>query len=1819
MASAKILRVHGTEVRIALDNDVDQRFRDIFGIEQKSSVLLDAARGEVKEVEIQSIENDDVLEIEFEGGFHLFARRDDYERDFPIDASRGVGDDQLALPDRLDLGSPSRGAKDWLVKALDVFGVRIAETSGVKLAQKFESSLVPKTGMFQLDDAESVKLSKTGSPVSAEGTKPLLVFIHGTASNTDGSFSGLWEPRNNRLLDRLFRCYMDRVYAFEHCTLTQSPIENACQLLDVLPNNAKLHLVSHSRGGLVGELLSKGKDSRGNDPFPPDELQLFADRASQIVRSMQEDEGSDTKLAYTKQGKHLSRLNELLKQKNITVERFVRVACPARGTTLASGRLDRWLSVFFNLVGLVPALGQSPYYALLKNFIVALVKTRTKPHHLPGLEAQMPGSPLITLLNNSEGELAADLSVISGDLEKDGLLGRLAMFLPDRFYDTDHDLVVNTPSMYGGGERADGERYYFDQGPEVHHFNYFRNNETASRVVEGLTAKQGDLEKFFDAGLPVRAGPIPSRAYKKHSGPQPVVFVLPGIMGSELDVNDKNIWAHKRRLLTGGMRRLRIQSRNVSSDGLISEGYESLVDYLSETHEVIPFHYDWRTSLVDNRHDATVLAEAVRLAEAVKSKLDEVEAANQPVRILAHSMGGLLARIMIAKHQLVWEEMMRHPGSRFVMLGTPNGGSYAIPRMLLGQDRLIKQLALLDLKHSQEELLKIIVCYPGVLNMLPETGGGVDLLAHDTWLRIADIEKGRWPVPAKTALEQAREFRSLLNSRPLNLETQGKVVYVAGHADETPMDLQIQSNKLVFKGTPRGDGRVPWNTGIPAGIPVYYMDAVHGDMANYTPAFSAIAELLDNGRTNLLSERPPAVSRGVKDLFDMESDEVERYPDMIDLLRAGTGGTDRRSFRKELETVELRVTHGSLAFSRNPVAVGHYEGDGLFSAENYLDRCLDHRLMHRHDLGLYPGELETCDIVLNTDNRKPRGAIVVGLGQVGKLTMSRLTRTFSHALRTYAIRERERSRASGKHSVSRPGLEVTTLLIGASAGGLPVADSLKALLDAVLMANRMLADKFPQDGVCISELEIMELWEDKVILTMHALERIFDTNDTFHNVFRYNKTPDTVDGAQFRAFHEEERGWWRRLQIRSQDNGTLSFNAITDLARTELTLMVEDRTKVDDFLNSATERTSTRSEVSKTLFELLLPNALKEKAADGGDTILILNESAARYPWELLEDRWTPDEDPVAVTSRVVRQLESIHFRRDPNIVYRNNALIVGEPKATGWSPLPGAAAEAETVWSELNRDGRFKADKVIYGHANEILKALHASDYRILHLTGHGAYDYEIVRQGPQCDACGQPVESKMFVTGMVIGEDILLTPADIEQMRHVPELVFINCCYLGKTEQAKTLYPSLAANLSTQFVRMGVRAVIAAGWEVHDSAAQFFAAVFYASMLAGEEFGEAVKAARKQTYDQYPGINTWGAYQCYGDPHFKLVDHAPSRSRSFQKPITAGDFMARMHNIAGIAGTATDSDINRLKDEVDFLVKQAILAKWIKRGDVCAAAARAYGELDRFDESIEWYKTALEKEDSGVTVRNLEQLANLDIRQALKEAMKHPDRARLRTATRKIRSAIKTLKNVKALAGETSERLVLLGSAYKRLVVISSLRDEPVGTSLENMQRFYGEASSRLEEDNKGDLDPYSYTNFLTARVLNRLIDATRENKPKLPDAQELKTLQRMERDAEHRDKENPGFWTLISGADCALVYSLAVKDLDKHWEDIAERYIAARTRAATPREFRSVIEHMDFLAIVLDPGEAKRKGSSSRAKAFDAVTRLRGRLVQAIEDQG
>ena len=87
-----------------------------------------------------------------------------------------------------------------------------------------------------------------------------------------------------------------------------------------------------------------------------------------------------------------------------------------------------------NLVGMVPGLKGSPVYDCLADLLLAVIKERTDPKSLPGLEAMMPESALINTAKQTRRHVDSDLTVISGDIEGAGFWDSVKLFIPDLFY-----------------------------------------------------------------------------------------------------------------------------------------------------------------------------------------------------------------------------------------------------------------------------------------------------------------------------------------------------------------------------------------------------------------------------------------------------------------------------------------------------------------------------------------------------------------------------------------------------------------------------------------------------------------------------------------------------------------------------------------------------------------------------------------------------------------------------------------------------------------------------------------------------------------------------------------------------------------------------------------------------------------------------------------------------------------------------------------------------------------------------------------------------------------------------------------------------------------------------------------------------------------------------------------------------------------------------------------------------------------------------------------------------------------------------------------
>ena len=1817
------------------------------------------------------VADDELVEVEFEDGLRVWLTGKEYREKLEKEGKRAPGaTGALEVPDTLAFGGAGageRGIVGWVLKSLKIVGVDLPAKSAVRLAgvfeEKKEGEKRPGPGFYRCQMLTGQFALK--APPAEIKAERLLVFIHGTASSTWGSFGELWSAARSGTLAGLKGIYGENAFALDHRSMTVSPIANALELARELgkrvKDGARIDLVSHSRGGLVGELVCRMNVAGGGAPFEGIDAQLVADaRWLASDDDLDKEDLQKAKEALAASAVELKALgDELAKlaKRGVVVRRFVRVACPTLGTSLVSRRLDRWVQILANVGAF--AAKTTPIGELvdsLGDFITAVLHEKTKPQELPGIAAMLPEAGFISMVNNPTRTIGSQLAVIAGDIEPEGIWQRLLTLIADKFYAGEHDLVVNTGSMYGGAPREPGAALLsYHAGSAVNHFNYFKNEASAEAIVAALgrtdfVSLPATATGFESLRKPSK--PIAREVMRGPAGPRPIVFVLPGIMGSELSVENERVWMNVPSLFLGGLARLYIGVEKVTALRPYEPYYGALIEYLADTHKVIPFPYDWRLPPE---------VEADRLAQDVQRAVRDARAAGKPVRIVAHSMGGLIARTMIKRHPEVWNEMASVAGARFIMLGTPNGGSHSINALVVGQSSTLRKLALLDVKHSNAELLAIISRFPGVLSLLPGAkDGDDDYLDPKTWKRYFEAGGDGWVLPDAQDLARTREFRNQLETSPIDAK---KMVYVAGQSRSTLVRMLIDesakgSDRIRFRATPRGDGEVPWDTGIPAGLKAYFMPGVvHGNLPSAEEHFPAILELLERGETSRLRQEEP-VSREAAVEFDVVREPVENLPDERALAAAALGGAPPQPRRRAERGTRIRVSvmHGHLKFADHPVLVGHYKGDTIISAERVLDSELDGRLTQRHRLGLYPDNVETCEIVLRRRRDAPerwRGAVVVGLGPVGELGVGNLVATAAHGALHYAVKLSERSAEEGEQETQGEIQEIglSALLVGTNAGGVRSRDSVLAVLEAVNRANVALeAQKRPAR---ITSLQFVELLQSKALQAVEDVQFVAEQT-RLKGVVVAPARLDRRRGARSQLVFQEQEGWWQRMQIKGKapegqpGDGALRFVSLTGRARAEARVIATQRKLVDQFVRNSIRETRTDPELPRTLFELLLPNEIKEQAPDRSNLVLVLDEESARYPWELLENRWDGSGLPLALNRGLLRQLEVPLFRENPIRSLGRAALVVGDPmldEKGPLKPLPGARAEAEAVADVLERSGRFEVTRRIQSSAGEIVRGLFAQSFRVIHLAGHGVYEWKPPVKQPDCDACGQPLpegqggrrkEVSQPVTGMVLGNDVFLTPGEVEQMRRVPELVFINCCHLGYTEDRERRareeaaegkprtpaplndYHLFAANVSTQFIRQGVRAVIAAGWAVDDAAGKTFATAFYDAMLRGEPFGDAVRWARELTGKRHPYANTWGAYQCYGDPDFRL-DNLP-REEAGGEPRFASveQLINRADNLASDVESLGGESLGPPLKALDGLRK--VLAEdetWRRNGRAWAALARAYNCAFQFDAAVECYYEALGCEDGGLSIGDLEQLSNCESslavalwRAGVADVTIDDLRKSIDASIERLQSLVRLPRAGKAAqAGkfaETRERLVLLASAYKRKAWIAEGPAQRIA-ALETMRDCYKRAAEL--QGASGDA-AYPILNWAAATlVLDWLGQKAAADVAKSLEDSIAQVRQRLEEQIRARRE----LWDSASLADLKLMVALREGKLDgKSVVELAKDYIEVR-RLASAREYESVREQIDFLA-------AMAKATSAAAGELeDLVAKLSGPSAAAPSEDG
>lgn len=610
-------------------------------------------------------------------------------------------------------------------------------------------------------------------------------------------------------------------------------------------------------------------------------------------------------------------------------------------------------------------------------------------------------------------------------------------------------------------------------------------------------------------------------------------------------------------------------------------------------------------------------------------------------------------------------------------------------------------------------------------------------------------------------------------------------------------------------------------------------------------------------KKKVVAEKSPAsLSR---DGFDLSAVDLENP-----LLEVAGKSTPKANEKP----ISVSISQGDLRFASFPVLAGHFEDDGILYAEKTINRNLDGILSHMHQLDLYPGRIGTSKVFL-TGKGPFKGAIIVGLGEPGNLTASELTKTVEQGVANYLI-QLSALNVNKTAETTEPEMNgISSLVIGCGYAGLSIENSIKAIIMGVSNANSKVSSLKLDNQRLIDHIEFIELYEDKAISSLYSISRIAkEENDSF-KITKEGTGIKPLPGSRKRIPSDEIEAWWNRITVLKVENEKTSavtelvFKSSTRSSREEEKKLATTPSLMEKLISDISTSKDWTPNRAKTIFELLIPNDFKDQLKRHGNIIWILDDYTASYPWELLQDN-TKDTRPMCISSGMIRQLKTDNYRKTIKTVPKNNVLVVADPDLEGfYNQLPGALREGKKVADKLYDETKGNDGEVTssFGEKHsEILEKLFRDDYKIIHLSGHGVFN-----------------ENDPGRSGMVIGNDQFLTTREIIQMSTSPELVFVNCCHLGKSSGgAEELYQhryQLAANIGTQLINNGVRCVIAAGWAVDDKAAEKFADVFYTRMFKGDTFGDAVLKARKAIYgEDFEHINTWGAYQCYGDPFYKF-----------------------------------------------------------------------------------------------------------------------------------------------------------------------------------------------------------------------------------------------------------------------------------------------------------------------------------------------------------
>jgi pimeloyl-ACP methyl ester carboxylesterase len=961
-----------------------------------------------------------------------------------------------------------------------------------------------------------------------------------------------------------------------------------------------------------------------------------------------------------------------------------------------------------------------------------------------------------------------------------------------------------------------------------------------------------------------------SRRGSRSRGPR--VLLLPGIMGSTLGrlSNNDTIWIDPIFSIPNGeLYDLAFDKRGIGALDTIPLHYLLLRKRLQNAgFDVEDFFYDWRLSL-----------------DTLGSMLDERLKldSNEDIMLVAHSMGGLVARAAIH---------LAGPGSnkisRLVMLGTPHHGSFNVLQVMQGTYSVTRQMAALDFRHDALELTE------NVFNTLPSV---YQLLPSSERFPTPDLyDPSIYPASPRFDAQLLRDAR---RTQDVLAKPDHRFHMIAGMNQDTITAVSRGGAGFNYHVTRAGDGTVPLASAELFDTNMYYVEASHSGLTQIYEVAAAVADILSRGTTNRLKRTPLVSRRDVGRERIVTHEQLQELMRQADQRRAPVTDSERNavvrsifepllfgkdqppvagsaprpstsggsSMKKKLRGITISKNHrrqlhvclanGSIAnIASRSIALGIFENVTPTGPATALDAALGGTLAEFTSRRMFKPSCGQVFILpmAYTSKLTTDSVLLVGLGAFDQLQGAHLQLAAENM-----VRAAQHLRID----------EIAMVVFGAGSR-FEVEEALEHLFRGVLSGLNDLERFHYFQRITLCELDGDRHERIADWLRNAADSDIFDNVDLILDQEDLTDIPVRTAAAALPQSTEAPV----YLYARHQEKDDLHSCELTLLTSGGKAVVVPAKLDIPlDELNAVLQLASSDrvdvdrlgKELSELFFKDDMKQAVMKSLERNRHLVIVHNELGSRIPWETIQfDNLVPalaggmSRRLIASPSSIAKYLEQRRFGKTLSV------LLVYNP--TG--DLPGAEEEGEALFEVLQKIGSaVECKRLVEKEATHaaLLSEFQSGKYDLIHYAGHAQFEWN------------RPEE-----TGILCADGKILSGLDLQQLQHLPAVVIVNACESARvrrrgSRRTNRSEPPLMREMlmknvafAEAFLRGGVANYLGTYWPVGDTAAKLFADAFYRAILDYETMGQAVLKGRQQIHGKKE--NDWANYIHFGDADFRL-----------------------------------------------------------------------------------------------------------------------------------------------------------------------------------------------------------------------------------------------------------------------------------------------------------------------------------------------------------